>query len=172
MKKAIAVFLSLALLCTGITVFAEGMTLPYSDRRPVTATYQTTGTPATVYSVDISWGDMKFTYTAGTSEWDPAKHEYVVAEGVWTPVSTDSNKITVTNHSNAGIEAQFSFAATGAFTDKVNGTFTKDAITLGSAENKGLDEVKDSTTLSLSGKVDSFTEISTIGTVTVSITAN
>lgn len=72
-----------------------------------------------VISVDVVWDAMNFTYTAGTlGTWSPENHSYSGGtEGGW---STDKAGITVTNHSNVGIDATMSFAATAS---GVNGTF-------------------------------------------------
>ena len=170
MKKSIAILLTLALLCTGITAFAETNVGTGSYSKDVKALYQASGTPTTVYSVDITWGNMVFTYQAKAKVWDPESHTYKEEAGQWSAAS-GANVITVTNHSNAGIKAAFSFTAASGFSG-VSGSFTKQTITLGTAEDKGINDVKDSTALSLSGKVDSFTDNTKIGSVTVTISAN
>ncbi len=64
----------------------------------------TTTASTTVYSVDIAWGSMAFTYTAGNKgTWNPATYEYEGAsEGVWS-CEEGANAITVTNRSNAEV---------------------------------------------------------------------
>ncbi len=125
MKKVITVLLSLTLLCTGITVFAENKetvtTSEGSANFDVNATYGET--VATKYSVDITWGSMEFTYNVSGKEWDPVSHTYNNPQGTWSPsTATNSNKITVTNHSNAEVNVSFSF---GGAAQGVNGTFKK-----------------------------------------------
>lgn len=97
---------------------------------------------ADVISVDISWGAMNFTYTAPSlGTWNPDSHTYTGGtEGGW---STDKPSITVTNHSNAAVEASFRFAAadgvttTGTFYTKGEGdTYT--AITSTAAQELSL----------------------------------
>ena len=91
-----------------------------------------------VVSVDLSWGAMQFTYTPPhEGEWDPDQHDYVNGTaGGW---ESTSNAITVTNHSNAGIAAGFSFDAAesldlgGEFRDESGAVVEQ--ITLASAEN-------------------------------------
>ncbi len=83
----------------------------------VNGTYVSGSAADDVISVDISWGAMNFTYTdASQGTWDPETHGYIGAtEGGW---STNKPGITVTNHSNVGIEAAFSFTAADGVTTK------------------------------------------------------
>ena len=76
----------------------------------VKGTYQPGGSGAVVYSVDIAWTDMNFTYTgAGEGTWNPETHQY---EGGTEASWTDSNaSVTVINHSNAPVTATASYAA-------------------------------------------------------------
>src|SRR5699024_6395973 len=57
----------------------------------VKGTYHPGGSGAVVYSVDIAWTDMNFTYTgAGEGTWNPETHQYSgSSEGAWT-ASNDS----------------------------------------------------------------------------------
>ena len=68
----------------------------------------TTSAPAEIVAVDLTWEDMEFTYTpANQGVWDPEQHMYVdTTEASWT---SDTNKITVTNHSNVDITVSFDF---------------------------------------------------------------
>ena len=75
----------------------------------VNGTYQAGSSGAVVYSVDIAWTNMNFTYTGAGEAWDPETHQYSgSSEGAWT-ASNDS--ITVTNHSNAAVKATASYQA-------------------------------------------------------------
>ena len=49
-----------------------------TDSHAVYGTYQPEGEAPTVYSVDVSWGSMEFTYTDGavSKTWDPSTHQY------------------------------------------------------------------------------------------------
>lgn len=70
-----------------------------------------------LYSVDVEWEDVSFTYSGGKSQWNPTDHEYNAE--VSAPDWTDkTGKITVTNNSNIGIIAGFAFEAA----DEANGT--------------------------------------------------
>ena len=73
--------------------------------------------PRTVYSVDVVWDDLSFTYSGGSAIWNPSDHSYnkpSAAEG-WTD---DIGKITVTNHSNAAVNIDVTFEQAS----KPNGT--------------------------------------------------
>ena len=67
-----------------------------------------------IYKVDIGWGAMKFEFNRSGVEWNVDTHQYEETDGVtakWTPEYIDgtNNKITVTNHSNDGVKAKFTY---------------------------------------------------------------
>lgn len=62
-----------------------------------------------VYSVDITWGNMLFTYTPGT--WLPSDHNY--SGSTWSIGSGVDNDITVTNHSNRDVYVKMAADFTG-----------------------------------------------------------
>lgn len=174
MKKVLTIFLSLALLSmASVTAFAASPITSEggSDSANVKGTYVAGSAGASVYSVDITWGSMEFTYTdASTGTWDPQTHEYVGSvEAAWG-CEQDASKITVTNHSNAGVTALLSYAPETSYSNIV-GTFSKDTLVLNSAEGTAFASApSDSATLSLSGTLSSDTAASTtIGTVTVTL---
>ncbi len=117
----------------------------------ITGTYQE-GTPAAdVISVDIVWDNMDFTYTAPSKgTWNASTHEYENAtEGGWAATGGTDPKITVTNHSNVPVNANFAFATA---VDGLNGSFTKNALVLDSAEGTELSNApKGETAFSVSG---------------------
>lgn len=80
-----------------------------------------TGTSAQdIISADIMWDAMDFTYTEGTKgTWQPGSHSY--SNGTTGGWSTDKSGITVKNHSNVGIDANFTFTAETGIT--TTGTF-------------------------------------------------
>lgn len=174
MKKALAILLTLALMCAGLTVFAGSTTVSSSGNTTidVQGKYQSGDEPATVYHVDVSWGSMEFTYNAATlGSWDPSTHSYVEgSQASWT-YDTNANVITVKNHSNAGITASFDFEAEEGF--DVEGEFSNDSFTLETAEGKALENTPTGTTaLTISGALDSsVTDFIKIGTVTVTISS-
>lgn len=148
-----------------------------SANHDVTATYVagssggTGGAGGTVYSVDIAWGDMEFTYTAAAGVWDPGTHTITGADGgTWKVNNEGGNKITVTNHSNTGVTATINYAAASGY-DSISGSFDKTSLNLATAVGTEVSNApKDSAALSLSGALDSNTPASTtIGTITVTL---
>jgi hypothetical protein len=173
MKKTISILLVLVLaLCASIPAFAADTitTGGGSATKDVKATYQPGDTP-TIYSVDITWGSMEFTYTdASKGTWDPETHQYKGAtEATWS-CENDANKITVTNHSNAGIKAVLGYTSGEGFSE-INGNFSKDSYTLRSAEGTTRGNAPSyDFYLTLSGSLnESALENTVIGTVTITI---
>ncbi len=92
--------------------------------------------------VDVAWEGLNFTYTAGKGSYDPDAHKTTYEQGRW---GTEKGSVTVTNHSNVGITANFSFTAndglsiTGSFYDQSDAatalTADKQALTLASGDN-------------------------------------
>ena len=168
MKKVLAIILSLALLSTvSVTAFAASP-ITYiggSDSAAVKGTYAAGSAATKVYSVDIAWGSMEFTYSQGT--WDPETHRD--GGGTWS-CAEGADKITVTNHSNAAVIAQFSYASASGY-NGINGTFSENTLNLGTAVGtEFLNAPSGSVTLSLDGALSADTsEKTTIGTVTVTL---
>ena len=124
----------------------------------------------TVYDVDIKWGAMEFTYTvSGTKAWDPEKHEYMVStSGAWT---ANGNEITVINHSNTGIKADFAYEKESGF-DAVTGSFSQNSLTLPTAEGKATTDAAlvGKNALNLTGTLaNDKTALTKVGKVTVTI---
>ena len=95
MKKLVSMLAVAALTCTmGTTAFAADQTgvNTGSYSADVKGTYQASSSGAVVYSVDIAWTDMSFTYTgAGEGTWDPETHQYSgSSEGPGLPAMTPS----------------------------------------------------------------------------------
>ncbi len=99
---------------------------------------------ATIYSVDVEWGAMTFEYEKNS--WDPKEHKQIegrgwlvydnVAEEALTATQDAINKVTITNHSNAAVKAQLSYASVtdggiDGNTDYtgIDGTFNKSNVT-------------------------------------------
>ena len=59
-----------------------------------------------VYCVDITWGNMQFTYykSEGLS-WDPSNYTYGTGTDIWNIVTGGGNCVTIENHSNDKIYA-------------------------------------------------------------------
>lgn len=136
------------------------------------------GKNSTVYSVDITWSDLTFTYEAASNGvWNPGTHTYSGArEAGW---ETKTGKITVTNHSNAGISAKPAYqaneeykSATIAFSgDDLNG---EGALELKTADNgkNGAEGTPTSGTITVTpgGTLPEGTTDEVIGVITVTIT--
>ena len=177
MKKKTALVLTLAMVFSlaPLSAYADAIsTAGGTASHDVTATYRADssgGAGGTVYSVDITWGDMAFTYTAEAGIWDPTNHTYTGAEGgAWAVDKEGGNTITVTNHSNADVTAVFSYAAAEGFTG-ISGSFDKESLALETAVGTEVANApKGTAALTLDGPLDSNTPANaTIGTITVTL---
>lgn len=167
MKKIIAATLALTLsMSMGNLVYAVE-----DKSADIRATYQAgKENTDTVYSVDVKWGSLEYTYSSGvTKSWDPTTLKYNEASGTssWT-CQEGADQITVTNNSNADITASLAYDETDS---NIAGTFTKSKIGLKSAEGTNVGESpSETTTLSLKGALsDTTAEKKEIGNVTVTI---
>ena len=70
-----------------------------------------------VYSVDIIWNDLDFTYSDGSAVWNPLEHSYnaPTLDAGWTD---EKGKVTVDNHSNEAVNIEVIYEPA----DKANGT--------------------------------------------------
>ena len=167
MKKIIAATLALTLsMSMGNLVYAVD-----DSSADIKATYQAgKENTATVYSVDVKWGSLQYTYSSGvTRSWDPTTLKYKETSGTssWT-CQEGADKITVTNNSNADITASLAYDRTDS---NITGTFTNSKIGLKSAEGTNVGESPSGTTaLSLNGALSDTTAVKKeIGKVTVTI---
>lgn len=156
MKKLIAILLSLTFVLS-FSVVAIATTLDNTTSfttKDVTAKYVAGTDGDTVYSIDIEWGAMSFTYNQGSNgTWDPSTHKYTNSiEPGWSPTSETANVVTVTNHSNSNIKCNISFSTEEKFSF-VTGTLSNPSISLPTAENKDKDDTSltQTSTLTLSG---------------------
>ena len=136
----------------------------------VKGTYHPGGSGAVVYSVDIAWTDMNFTYTgAGEGTWNPETHQYSgSSEGAWT-ASNDS--ITVTNHSNAAVKATAKFEADSGY-ESTTMTFGNNGATVATAVGTEVASAPSATiTVAPGGTLAESANGGKIGTITVSIAA-
>ena len=140
-----------------------------SATKAVKASYHSGAGGGTVYSVDITWGNMEFTYSAGSGPtWDPMTHTSKAGgTGGW---SHNGNTVTVTNHSNTEVTATLAYAPTEGFKG-ISGSFDKSTMNLATAVGTAVPEApKDTAALTLSGTLDnSVITSTTIGTITVTI---
>lgn len=176
MKKVISTALALAMtLSMSVGAFAAdnsatltGGESSSSKDITVKATLQTSPAETEVYSVDVTWTDMTFTYTQPQNKvWNPATHSYTTTDngaGGW-----DKNEatVTVTNHSNKEVNVNVSYSAvdscgvTGVIDVKTKKLASGVGLAYGSAD-------KLVSKLTISGK-PAAEGTNDIGTVTVSI---
>lgn len=176
MKKIFAFVLSLTLALSfcSVLAFAESKIVNPngSASHDVTATYQPGTSGDTVYSVDITWGDMAFTYTdASTGTWNPETHSYDGAKDAsWKATNEDGNKIVVTNHSNTEVTATFSYESSTGF-EGITATFDTSVLNLRTAVGTSVSDAPSATTfLTISGELESTTAANTkIGTVKITL---
>ena len=171
MKKITTLLAAAALTCTmGTTAFAEDGVNTGDYTADVKGTYQAGGSGNVVYSVDIAWTDMSFTYTgAGEGTWDPETHQYSgSSEGAWA-ASDDS--ITVTNHSNAAVKATASYQAETGY-ETTTMTFDNNGATVATAVGTEVASAPSATiTVTPGGTLAESANGGKIGTITVSIAA-
>ena len=136
----------------------------------VKGTYQPGGSGAVVYSVDIAWTDMNFTYTgAGEGTWNPETHQYSgSSEGAWT---ASDESITVTNHSNAAVKATAKFEADSGY-ESTTMTFGNNGATVATAVGTEVASAPSATiTVAPGGTLAESANGGKIGTITVNIAA-
>ena len=157
MKKAIAAALTLTLsLSMGTAVYAEGSSMPTSNSTEIKATYQTgTVKNDAVYSVDIEWGNLAYTYDSGKMKtWNPTELKYEIKDtgaSAWS-CAEGADKIKVTNNSNVGITAKLSYSPEYTL---VEGKLDRNKINLNSAEGTEVGEGPSGTaTLALTGEMN------------------
>lgn len=174
MRKKIFAFFIAAAMISGMTSTAFATSVDGSNpssTSDVKATYVQGSASDTIYSVDVVWGNMEFTYTApeeGT--WNPNTHTYDGAgtNGVWS-YEDGANIIKMVNHSNTAASAKVTYN-TGADYQEISGTFEKSTLsTLTAVGTEYKSAPSDSTTLSLSGALKESTEQVTVGTVTLTL---
>ena len=117
MRKLFAIGIAAALaLSTGVAVFAESSekTIGGNESQSINVIAKRTDTTENnvVYSVDMKWDDMTFTYhEKSTRVWNPTDHTYSEKiTGEWDKNTAD---ILVTNHSNAGVKVGFVYKTVG-----------------------------------------------------------
>ncbi len=165
MKKLATLLLAIALIAT-LSLPSFAATVPSSEGKDLAVGYTEMTAAGTVYSVTIAWdSDLAFDYNAGTQgAWNPDNHTYGETTGAqWTDKDV---KVTVTNHSNAKVNA------TLALSDKANGfTFTGEGTeTLASAVGTAVNEApKAEFTITINGTPDAA--ITKVATATVSFAA-
>ena len=174
MKKLIATALALTMtLSLSTTALAagnvDGAVVGPQEPIDVTAKYNDGAKEPTVYSVDLTWEDMTFTYNeSGTRTWDPDTHTYTdTTSAGWDKIAA---AVTATNHSNVQVTVKFDYTPQGA--TGVNASMSKDSFRLAAGvENKPNEAATDSSILTITGTPNNSVtaEGVTIGTITVTI---
>ena len=172
MKKTISIIMALALAATLSTVVfaAEADDGNLKKNISVKAKYVEDIKASKTIQADVIWGKMEFTYSVnGTKTWNAKTHEYDIdTKGEW---SAKGNDISVTNHSNAAIDVNFTYQPLDEYS-VVKGTFTNDEFTIPTAEGKAVNDesLTVSTALTLSGELSSdVTALTKVGNVAVNI---
>ena len=120
MKKITALILAM-MMSFALSIGANAaLSADESDSREVRLEVIQRNDSEKIYSVDVSWPNLSFTYNHGTGTWNPATHSYTQSGQNWVTTQhhsaleegngLKSSNITITNHSNAGIkyEAEYS----------------------------------------------------------------
>ena len=178
MKKIFAIVLTLALVMSMSTVaFAADATLTdetSTSEHEVQVKVSNSGADKAVISVDVTYGDLQFTYvSAEASLWNPETHKFEADNddaGTWQ-VDGD-NTVVVTNHSNrdvvVAVTAEKETTETGDLAINVaNGTGT-----LANGVVDAYDTAASLTaTITVSGTpTTQAADYETVGAVTVAIT--
>lgn len=148
-----------------------------TSSKNVLVSYDDSNITKEIISVDFTWDELKFTYTPETKgTWNPSTHQYDNAKtAAW---SSETNGITVTNHSNTAINAVFSYTPaegfsgiTASFVDLNNTKYENQTVTIATAENTTRDNAPNKTVyILLDGDLaDNTIDNSVSGTVTITI---
>ena len=128
MKKILATILALTMIVgMSLTAFAAPVTFTEdtaTQEIPLKAEYSTQDTTSydVVYSVDVVWGDMNFTYQADGVRygWNDQTFQYnkVIggATGAGAGWNKESSTITITNRSNTALAIDVNMTAVPGFT--------------------------------------------------------
>lgn len=172
MKKIISLVLALLMIMSlSISAFAaDGVGNGGTDSAEVKGTYKGTAS-VTIYSVDISWSGLEFTYNgAYEGEWNPGTHSY--DNGTKAGWAEGTGTITITNHSNTGITAVPSYKAASGFED-ADMIFSTSSLAVATADN-GVGTAAGSAvigtiTVTPTGTLPEGTTGATIGRITITI---
>ena len=130
------------------------------EEDPVRYSNDPNGKPAQI-SVDITWGELSFTYSDGT--WNPDTHEY--ENDGWTVDNEGGNSIKVENTGNTDVNVTYDYKAVE---NGITGSFTDGETPV--SKPVSLPENGSSTVyLILAGKPEKELEKAIIGSVTVTI---
>ncbi len=166
MKKLISVILAIVMLSTLCVMASADETGVEKGTygTDVTGTYvEGTVGNGIVYSVDIQWSDMSFTYHSEKAPvWDVTDHTYSEAVPAYWE---GSGNVTVTNHSNISVEIKTAYTSEDGYED-AKMLFTTTTMLLDSAAN-GNEEKVGSIEVTPSGFLPENTENQKIGSINV-----
>lgn len=122
MPKLLSGAMALALVaCMGTTAFAAEGSTDYNElnenkqSQHIVTVNATVGELGTVYSVNVAWTNLDFTWAESTpASWNDEQHEAVEAQGTWS--ADGKGSVTVTNDSNADVYAKITYAEDGDYT--------------------------------------------------------
>ena len=124
---------------------------------------------ATVFSVDVNWGSLNFTYQAEVKgTWNPATHQYnnEIAEG-W--LANNDAYVEVVNHSNVAVDV--TVTEKDDFIDGAGVNLTNYEYTLASGIGRTFDDAaSQKTTIEATGKLTEEHDNEKIAEITVTIT--
>lgn len=172
MKKILSLLLTL-IMVIGLSVTsyaADGIISGGTDSANVTGTYSSQAT-VKVYSVDIAWEDLDFTYNgAFKGNWNPEKHEY--EDGTTAGWAAGNGTITVTNHSNTAITVTPTYTAQAGY-ESAGMNFSASALQVATADN-GINGAAGSAvvgkiTVTPTGSLSEDTKEAIIGQITVTV---
>ena len=169
MKKLFALILALVMMTAlSVPAFAtEGLGMDDGENIDISVQgiYKEVA-ESTVYSVDITWENLTFTYTE-TKKWDVENNTFGdVVRGAWS----GSGTITVTNHSNGGIIATMrDVGENGNYNLLFDGQEAPFNVTLGAAA--GGQATTQTVTVTVDNSAEGITASKTIATINVAITA-
>ncbi len=173
MKRIIGTILTLTMVMgLSVTAFAsETVGQNGSQSIDVTAKYSAAVTTPDVYSVDIAWEDMTFTYSeAGTMDWEPATHTY--KENITAGWDKESADVTVTNHSNVAVDVTFGYTPVETYGITTSLSNTESAVNLAAgAESNVAGAAHTTATLTVNGTPNENVTADgvVVGTITVTI---
>ena len=176
MKKLITSALALTLvLCSSATAFAADGVQAGEDETGNVDVIVNTDDVLTVYSVDIEWDSLEFTYSFGDGSWNPADHTIAGGSAGW---DKESANVKVTNHSNAGvnINALFSGSQTSAAKNGVTSTLGNNSFSLDAGVLNQPDSADNETmTVGVSGAPTGASAVDgttfTVDTITLTVSA-
>lgn len=164
MKKFLSLTLAvLMLMCMAAVVSAEDVAsgdITGGNTGDVIVNVDSTASGATVYHVEIVWGNLTFTYIANA--WNTETYSY---EGTYN--DNGEATVRVINHSNASVNISAKFGSSDTITtDGVTATLSGNVFALASAATEGK-AVENSFKLKLTGTPTA--DKIEVGTITVTI---